>query len=227
MNGLPSIEPNLRILSKLKNSSLSLFIFLTLSACSEKEALTTMESDHDEKQSMTKPEPQEFVGMGDWPESLKSRLRLSGGGFELPVEKGKQYRVRVYKTETKDVITDIDDAYVQQVIHDELFSPIANSFKLGVYCSLGYKSTDGKSSVDQDKTLVTLEAGAERFVAEVKEWGYQPFECISMDSLPGLEERPCMVVYHPNNMGPTTFEEAANYAKRVPESLVVTLQAEN
>ena len=48
-----------------------------------------------------------------------------------------------------------------------------------------------------------------------------------MDSLPGLEERSCMVVYHSNNMGPTTFEEAAEYAKRVPESLVVTIQAEN
>ena len=172
MNCLLGIEPNLRRLSKFKNSSLILSIFLTLSSCSEKEAVATTESVLDEKQSMTKPKTQEFLAMGDWPEPLKTRLRLSGGSIELPVEKGKQYRVRVYKTETKDKITDVDDVFVQRVIHDELFSSIANSFKLGVYCSLGYKLTDGKTSVDQEKNFVTLESGSERFVAEVAGWGY-------------------------------------------------------
>ena len=150
-------------------------------------------------------------------EGFESKVRFTGGNVELPVSAGLPYRVCVYETEANLEFNGSNDKQFAPLIHCRTVIASSDRLSIKVSCSLAYELTNDALSVEPNKKWVTLDVGRERFVAEVERWGYQPFESVSKGYKLGPIEMPCLVIYHPNNMGPETFEQACEYARRVDE----------
>lgn len=138
----------------------------------------------------------------------------TGDTVPIWVQEGETYRVKIILWPGEN----------QKIIHDQTVTAKSDRLTVGLFCSLAYAVTETAIEVDPKKEWLILEIDGETFAEEVPAWGYRPEEFISKTIFARKEEKPFLVLFHYNNMGPNSFEMAAESAYHAAETVIATIQ---
>ncbi|MGK0190186.1 MAG: hypothetical protein ACI9R3_006006 [Verrucomicrobiales bacterium] len=132
----------------------------------------------------------------------------------LHVREGQRYRVRVVYWPGED----------EQIVNDRVVEVSSDVVNVGLWHSFSYSISGDAVVVNKDECLLILEVDGESFTREAPELGYRPHAIFTKEVDVSQEEQPFLIMYHGNNMGPATFDMAAEFAPSAADAVVATIQ---
>lgn len=134
----------------------------------------------------------------------------------IEVEEGKKYRVKVI----------VNRGEKSDLVHDHIVRASSTNLTIGIYCSIAYKIDGNTINVDENREWLTLELEGNSLIEELPKWSYRPEMIYSKTIFPRLEEKPFVVMFAGNNMWADNFEDAAERASRVNETIIASISEE-
>lgn len=161
----------------------------------------------------------EFADAALLPESvaddLAGLLESTGDSTTVSIPKGARYVIRIYRNGGSE-----EEELLSQKGRSE-----SEDVEIGLYCLRDHRFEDDRVLIEELTEQVVLELPNAATSAQVPAWEYRPmiFHC-RKGVIVSTEEQAVVVMYHPNQMAPETFEDAVKFAReRKVESLVATI----
>lgn len=101
----------------------------------------------------------------------------------------------------------------------------SESLEIGLFCIKDYEISKGQIRIHESGERIALDLPGSARTEKVPPWTYRPILFHTKTVTASTDELAVIVMYHPNEMTPDTFDDAENFArKRHVESLVATIQ---